>query len=277
VASARCTPQARFTAVGRADAIRAASNVTFSLSPACAYAASATPKAPETPIAGAPRMARVLIASMTSSTVVIRSRRISCGSARWSMANNAPSAQVIELSATGSDRRPTVVTSPIQPRLRPRDQGLIRPDSTLLDESARQDNRADLDDNAPMRLLFVVANVVAVIGLAVPAQADPSDPPAPPDPAADANFIDSLNKAGMTFRNGPDAIKAGRWACNMMSEGQSEMDVVSKLSALNPGLNTGGAMKFAALASSAYCPEYLSKSSQKSSSPSPFGGLGGQH
>jgi hypothetical protein len=34
-------------------------------------------------------------------------------------------------------------------------------------------------------------------------------------------------------------------------------------------------MKFAALASSAYCPEFLSKSSQKSSSPSPFGGLGG--
>jgi hypothetical protein len=61
----------------------------------------------------------------------------------------------------------------------------------------------------------------------------------------------------------------------MMNEGQSEMDVVSKLSALNPGLNTGGAMKFAALASSAYCPEFLSKSSQKSSSPSPFGGLGG--
>jgi hypothetical protein len=190
------------------------------------------------------------------------------------MANNAPSAQVIELSATGSDRRPTVVTIPIQPRLRPRDQGLIRPDSALLDESVRQDNRADLDDNRPMRLLFVLANVVAVVGLAVPAQADP---PAPPDPASDANFIDSLNKAGMTFRNGPDAIKAGRWACDMMNEGQSEMDVVSKLSALNPGLNTGGAMKFAALASSAYCPEFLSKSSQKSSSPSPFGGLGGQH
>ena len=36
---------------------------------------------------GAPRMARVLIASMSSSTVVIRSRRNSCGSARWSMAS----------------------------------------------------------------------------------------------------------------------------------------------------------------------------------------------
>ena len=34
---------------------------------------------------------------------------------------------------------------------------------------------------------------------------------------------------------------------------------------LNPGLNTGGAMKFAALASSAYCPDYLNKSSTQTS------------
>jgi hypothetical protein len=56
----------------------------------------------------------------------------------------------------------------------------------------------------------------------------------------------------------------------MMNSGTSEQDVVTKLSAMNPGLNTGGAMKFAALASTAYCPDYLTKSSQKSS-----GGLGG--
>jgi hypothetical protein len=32
-------------------------------------------------------------------------------------------------------------------------------------------------------------------------------------------------------------------------------------------LTTGGAMKFAALASSAYCPDYLNKSSQKTTQP----------
>ena len=90
-----------------------------------------------------------------------------------------------------------------------------------------------------------------------------------PDPAADANFIASLKNAGMTFRSGSDAVAAGRLACDMMNSGTSEQDVVTKLSALNPGLNTGGAMKFAALASTAYCPDYLTKSSQKS------GGLGG--
>ena len=119
-----------------------------------------------------------------------------------------------------------------------------------------------------MRLLLVLASVAAALGLAVPALADPPDPPAP-DPAADANFIASLKNAGMTFRSPPDAVAAGRLACDMMNSGTSEQDVVTKLSAMNPGLNTGGAMKFAALASTAYCPDYLTKSSQKS------GGLGG--
>ena len=45
---------------------------------------------------------------------------------------------------------------------------------------------------------------------------------------------------------------------------------------LNPGLNNAGAMKFAALASSAYCPDYLSKSSTTTKNPSPFGGFGGR-
>jgi hypothetical protein len=108
--------------VGRADAIRAASDVVVSVSPTCAYAASATPNAPATPSAGAPRMARVLIASMSSSTPAIRSQRNSRGNRRWSMASNAPSAQVIELPATASDRDSSVVTHPIQPRLEARGQ-----------------------------------------------------------------------------------------------------------------------------------------------------------
>jgi hypothetical protein len=79
----------------------------------------------------------------------------------------------------------------------------------------------------------------------------------------------------MTFSNGSSAVAAGRMACDLMNAGQSEQDVVNKLTLLNPGLNSGGAMKFAALASSAYCPDYLNKSSQKTSSSAPFPGLGG--
>jgi len=130
-----------------------------------------------------------------------------------------------------------------------------------------------------MRLHLMLATVAATIGLAVavPALADPNDPspgPVPDDPAADANFLNSLNKAGMTFRSGPDAVAAGRMACNMMISGRSEKDVVDELSMRNPGLNSSGAMKFAALASNNYCPDYLNKSSVHTTQPL-IPGLGG--
>jgi Protein of unknown function (DUF732) len=134
---------------------------------------------------------------------------------------------------------------------------------------ARQDNRADVDDDGPMRVPLMLATVAAIVGFAVPALADPppSPVPVPDDPAADARFLDTLNKAGMTYRSGPDAVAAGRMACNMMISGRSEMDVVNELSVRNPGLNNGGAMRFAALASSTYCPDYLSKSSVHTTQP----------
>jgi hypothetical protein len=127
-----------------------------------------------------------------------------------------------------------------------------------------------------MRLPLMLATVAATIGLAlaVPALADPPPGPVPDDPAADAHFLDTLNQAGMTFRNGADAVAAGRMACNMMISGRSEKDVVDELSMRNPGLNSGGAMRFAALASSTYCPDYLSKSSVHTTQPL-IPGLGG--
>ena len=115
----------------------------------------------------------------------------------------------------------------------------------------RQDNRVDLDDNQPMRSLLALVAAAVTLGSAAPALADPPPPSVPDNPAADARFLDSLNKAGMTYTNGPSAIKAGRMSCDLVNAGTSEQDVINKLSLLNPGLNSGGAMKFAALASSA--------------------------
>ncbi|SLI22009.1 Uncharacterised protein [Mycobacteroides abscessus subsp. abscessus] len=64
----RSTAQARLTAVGRAAAIRSASARTAATSTmpsrVCARVASTTAKAPAIPMAGAPRIASVLIASM---------------------------------------------------------------------------------------------------------------------------------------------------------------------------------------------------------------------
>jgi hypothetical protein len=122
----------------------------------------------------------------------------------------------------------------------------------------------------------MLATVAATTGLAlaVPALADPPPGPVPDDPAADAHFLDTLNQAGMTYHNGGDAVAAGRMACNMMISGRSEKDVIDELSMRNPGLNSGGAMRFAALASSTYCPDYLSKSSVHTTQPL-IPGLGG--
>jgi hypothetical protein len=127
-----------------------------------------------------------------------------------------------------------------------------------------------------MRLPLMLATVAATLGLAlaVPALADPPPGPVPDDPAADAHFLDTLNQAGMNYRNGADAVAAGRMACNMMISGRSEKDVIDELSMRNPGLNSGGAMRFAALASSTYCPDYLSKSSVHTTQPL-IPGLGG--
>ena len=127
-----------------------------------------------------------------------------------------------------------------------------------------------------MRLSSSLAGLAVAVGLAAPALADPPPPSVPDDPAADSVFLDSLNKAGMTYNSAPNVIDAGRAACSLMDQGLSQGELVNKLSLLNPGLNPGSAMKFAALASSAYCPEYLDRSSnKKKSSYSGFKGMAG--
>ena len=67
-----------------------------------------------------------------------------------------------------------------------------------------------------MRLLVVFAGLAAIIGLAVPAQADPDST----DPGLDASFLGQLNQAGITYSNGPAAVQAARSACNPMDQGQ---------------------------------------------------------
>jgi hypothetical protein len=127
-----------------------------------------------------------------------------------------------------------------------------------------------------MRLSSSLAGLAVAVGLAAPALADPPPPSVPDNPAADSAFLDSLNKAGMTYNSAPNVIGAGRMACSLMNQGLSQGELVNKLSLLNPGLNSGGAMKFAALASSAYCPEYLDRSSTQNNSPYPgFKGMAG--
>jgi Protein of unknown function (DUF732) len=114
-------------------------------------------------------------------------------------------------------------------------------------------NGADLYQDEGMRLLVVLAGVAAAIGLAMPAQADPSGN----DPGPDANFISELNNAGITYQNGPDAIAIGRRACQLMDQGNAEADVIKSMTQQNAGFSIDDATKFTKIAEGAYCPQYL--------------------
>jgi hypothetical protein len=116
-----------------------------------------------------------------------------------------------------------------------------------------------------MRPLIVLASLGTIVGLAVQAQADPGSS----DPGVDASFLDSLKQANITYRDGPTAIGAAKFACDLMDQGEPEFDVIKRVAELNPGFGLSGSTKFTALASSAYCPQYLSKSSVKTTAPFP--------
>jgi hypothetical protein len=114
-----------------------------------------------------------------------------------------------------------------------------------------------------MKRVLVLFGIVAALGVAGPAQADPS---------VDASFLDALTKAGITFNNGPSAVSAGKTACGLMDQGQAEIDVIQHVSEQNPGISTTSAAKFTAIAASAYCPQFLQRASDndgKSSEPPP--------
>jgi hypothetical protein len=120
-------------------------------------------------------------------------------------------------------------------------------------QSDCHDNGATLSHDDPVRRVLALLGIaVATLGSGVPAHADPS---------LDASFLDSLTKAGITVRDGPGAVKAGRTACGLMQQGKPELDVIQLVTKQNPGLDTTRAAQFTAIAASAYCPQYLQRPS----------------
>ncbi|KAA8958226.1 DUF732 domain-containing protein [Mycobacterium sp.] len=99
-----------------------------------------------------------------------------------------------------------------------------------------------------MRRLFVLA-ALAAIGLAGPVRADPTDP--------DADFVATLDKAGITYRSPQQAVAAAKQVCALMGRGQTGPDVVRQMTQANPGFAEAGAEQFTAIAASAYCPQYI--------------------
>jgi Protein of unknown function (DUF732) len=127
----------------------------------------------------------------------------------------------------------------------------------------------DLYEDEAMRLLVVLASFATVVSLATPAQADPSGN----DSNLDATFLTELNNAGITYQSGPDAIKIGRRACQLMDQGHPQPDVVKSMTEQNPGFTTDAATKFAEIAEGVYCPQHLGGSPAPQQPPPPQAGV----
>lgn len=103
-----------------------------------------------------------------------------------------------------------------------------------------------------MRRFAALAGFVALVGLAAPAQADPSGDASGPD----ANFLGELGKADVPFRDGAAAVAVGKRACQFMDQGYSEYDVIKNVSKSNPGFTMVDATKFTTIAVQVYCPQH---------------------
>ncbi|WIM88472.1 DUF732 domain-containing protein [Candidatus Mycobacterium wuenschmannii] len=117
-----------------------------------------------------------------------------------------------------------------------------------------------------MRSLLAGLGVAVALSLAIPVGADPG---------VDASFVDALTKAGIGFNDPKNAVEAAKSACALMDEGKSQFDVVQLVMQQNSRVTTVNAAKFTAIASSAYCPQYLQRLKDGGGpSRQPDGGVG---
>ncbi|TAM68988.1 DUF732 domain-containing protein [Mycobacterium sp.] len=103
-----------------------------------------------------------------------------------------------------------------------------------------------------MRILVVLAGLVALGGAAALAQADPAG-----NSGSDASFLAALNRAGITYQSPAIAVGVGKRACELMDQGHPQVDVIHNMSLSNPGFTVDGAAQFTMIAANAYCPQHL--------------------
>lgn len=113
-----------------------------------------------------------------------------------------------------------------------------------------------------MRILGVFAGVVAIVGLATPAHAEPAG-----NSASDVSFLAALNKAGITYQSPATAVGVGKRACELMDQGHPQVDVIHNVSSSNPGFTVDGAAQFTMIAASAYCPQHLGQPVSETTTP----------
>lgn len=100
-----------------------------------------------------------------------------------------------------------------------------------------------------MRLFLALLGAVGLLSVAAPAHAEPE--------GDDAAFLANLNDSGISYSSPAQVISSAKAVCGLMGRGETGLQVVSDIKAQNPGMTMDAAAKFAALASSSYCPRHL--------------------
>jgi hypothetical protein len=114
-------------------------------------------------------------------------------------------------------------------------------------------------------MLVMIAGFATVIGMSVPAGADPGSNGSVPD----ASFLAALDSAGITYHNKAAAVAVGKEACALMDQGDPEPNVVKEVSASNPDFTPSAAANFTVIAASAYCRQYLGNPTALQAPPPP--------
>lgn len=100
-----------------------------------------------------------------------------------------------------------------------------------------------------MRLLLALLGAIGTISFAALAHAEPE--------GDDGAFLANLNSSGITYSSPGQVIASAKAVCGLLGRGETGLQVVSDIKEQNPGMTMDAAAKFAALASSAYCPHHL--------------------
>jgi hypothetical protein len=99
------------------------------------------------------------------------------------------------------------------------------------------------------RLLMLLSGTTMII-MAAPAYADPP-------PNNDADFLNQLTAAGLTYQDPTQAVAVAKDVCQLADKGTPDTDIANNLRSRNPSFTGVGAAKFIMLAAGEYCPKYL--------------------
>ena len=114
-----------------------------------------------------------------------------------------------------------------------------------------------------MKSLLMLAGLATMTIVAAPAYADPPTPP-----NNDADFVQQLHAAGLTYEDPAKAVTVAKDVCDLADKGTPQSDIEKNLQSQNPSFSGSGVRKFVLLAAAEYCPKY---SPSEASPPKPPG------